>query len=95
MTDHVNIRDDALPGKGQPTDMFPATQNIRMTDHAYNDTMLFWGIRQFAGFGHIYRIPRTNPTGSTAAHSRFCALLREGVIPAGSGCGNGSCEYPG
>ena len=32
MTDNVNIRDDALPGKGQPTDMVPVTQDVRATD---------------------------------------------------------------
>ena len=82
MTDNVNIRDDALPGKGQPTELFPALQDVRATDRVHSNTMLLLGIRRFAGFGHMYRIPRTDLTGSTAAHSRFCALLREGFIPA-------------
>ena len=37
---YVVSRDDALPGKGQPTDMVPATQDVRATDRVYNDTML-------------------------------------------------------
>ena len=32
----------------------------------------------------------SNHNGSTAAYSRFCALLREGGIPAGSGSGGRS-----
>ena len=69
MTDYVYFRDDALPGKGQPTDMFPGTQDVRATKLQYNDTMLIFGI--FAD------------SPDSVMYTAFCVLplAGEGIIP--------------
>ena len=69
MTDHVNIRDDALPGKGQPTDMVPGTQDVRATNRVY--------YRYNSNFGVFVELPES----VIYTAFRVLPLAGEGIIP--------------